>query len=161
MAEEWLEEHELDIKDGKIVRKKPTIIPNPEFEHLFGEKNLDTDCDKIADSISDVVLNLEEAYKAGARELAIKQMLQLALANCNHFISEEHWCYFDDMYSPEYCYDRLLTLIAKDIKADELSDELVTLLNDGLKAISKTECVREYGCLNLEWRLSSILERMI
>ena len=160
MAEEWLEEHDLEIKDGKIVRKKMVIIPNPEFEHLFDEKNLDTDCNKIADCISEVILNLEEAYKAGVRELAIRQMLQLTLANCNHFISEEHWCYFDDLYSPEYSYDRLLRLIAKDIKAGELSDDLYTLLYDGLKTISKTGCVKEYGYLNLEEHLSYIIKRM-
>lgn len=160
MAEEWLEEHELEIKDGKIVRKKMAISLNPEFEPLFDERHLDTSCDKIVDCISDVILNLEETYKIGVKGLAIQQMLQLALANCNHFICDEHWCCFDDLYSPEYCYDHLLELIAKDIKAGELSEELTQQLYDGLKTISKTECVREYGCLNLEERLSSILRRM-
>lgn len=87
-------------------------------------------------------------------------MLQLALANCNHFMKEEHWCYFDDWYSPEYVFDRLLKLIAKDIKAERLSKELTTRLNEGLKIISKTECVKEYGYLDLETHLSDILNRM-
>lgn len=160
MAEEWLEENELEIKDGKIVKKKTAIIPNPEFDALFACKYLGNDCDEIAANIRNVILNLEEVYKAGVQEVVIKQLLQLALANCNHFMSEEHWCYFDDMYSPEYCYDRLLELIAEDIKAGGLSDELTTLLYDGLKTISKTECVRGYGYLNLEEHLSAILERM-
>ena len=160
MAEEWLEEHELEIIDGKISRIKPAIIPNPEFEHLFDRKYLGIDCDRIADNISDILSNLEETYKAGARELVIRQMLQLALANCNHFMTEEHWCYFDDWYSPEYCYDRLLELIAKDIKTKTLPDDLGTLLNNGLKRIAKSECVEDYGYLNLEEHLSSILSRM-
>lgn len=160
MALEWLEEHDLEIIDGKVVRRKTAIIPNPEFDPLFDSKYLDADCDRIADNVSDVLLNLEETYKAGAREIAIKQLLQLALANCNHFISEEHWCYFDDLYSPEYCYDRLLKLIAKDIVAGVLPEELTSLLSNGLKVISKTACVKEYGYLDLEEHLSSILDRM-
>lgn len=160
MALEWLEEHDLEIIDAKIVRRKTAIIPTPEFEPLFDSKYLDTDCDWIADNVSDVLLNLEEGYKAGAREIAVKQLLQLALANCNHFISEEHWCYFDDLYSPEYRYDRLLELIAKDIAAGELPEELTTLLYAGLKTISKTACVKGYGYLDLEEHLSTMLNRM-
>lgn len=160
MAEEWLEEHELEIIDGKIVRIKTAIIPNPEFEPLFDRKYLDTDCNRIADNISSVLSNLEEAYKSGVREVAIKQMLQLALANCNHFIAEEHWCYFDDWYSPEYCYDRLLALIAKELKTKTLPNELNTLLYNGLKRIAKSECVEDYGYLDLGEHLSSILNRM-
>ena len=160
MAQEWLEEHDLEIIDGKIVRCKSAIIPNPEFEHLFDSRYLDTDCDRIADNVSDVLRNLEEAYLAGAREIAVQQMLQLAWANCRHFILEEHWCYFDDMYSPEYIYDRLLEYIAKDIAAGVMPDELSAILYDGLKAISKTECVKEYGYLDLEEHFSSIVKRM-
>lgn len=160
MAEEWLEEHELEIIDGKITRIKTAIIQNPEFEPLFDRKYLGIDCDRIADNITDILSNLEDAYKAGVRELAIRQMLQLALANCNHFMTEEHWCYFDDWYSPEYCYDKLLELIAKDIKTKTLPDDLNTLLNNGLKRITKSECVEDYGYLNLEEHLSSILSRM-
>lgn len=160
MALEWLEEHDLEIIDAKIVRCKTAIILNPEFEPLFDSKYLDTDCDRIADNVSDVLLNLEEGYKAGAREIAVKQLLQLALINCNHFISEEHWCYFDDLYSLEYRYDRLLELIAKDIAAGELPEELTTLLYAGLKTISKTACVKGYGYLDLEEHLSTILDRM-
>lgn len=160
MAEEWLEEHELEIIAGKIMRNNTAIIQNPEFEPLFDRKYLDTDCNRIADNITDILSNLEEAYKTGVREVAIKQMLQLALANCNHFMEEEHWCYFDDWYSPEYCYDRLLELIAKDIKTKILPDELNTLLNNGLKRIAKSECVEDYGYLDLGEHLSSILNRM-
>lgn len=160
MAQEWLEEHDLEIIGGKIVRRKTVIIPNPEFDHLFDSKYLDTDCDRIADNVSDALVNLEEVYKAGAREIAIKQLLQLALANCSHFILEEHWCYFDDWYSPEYLYDKLLKLIAKDIAEGKLSEELTTLLYDGLKAISKTECVKEFGYLDLEEHFSSILNQV-
>lgn len=159
MAEEWLEEHELEIIAGKIVRNNTAIIPNPEFEPLFDRKYLDTDCNRIADNITDILSNLEEAYKSGVREVAIKQMLQLALANCNHFMEEEHWCYFDDWYSPECCYDRLLELIAKDLKTKTLPDELNTLLYNGLKRIAKSECVEDYGYLDLGEHLSSILNR--
>lgn len=160
IAEKWLEEHELEITDGKIARIKAVITPNPEFEPLFDRKYLDMNCDRIAYNISGVITNLVEAYKAGVREVAIKQMLQLVLANCNHFMTEEHWCYFDDLYSPEYCYDRLLELIAKDIKAKTLSDELNTLLHNGLKRIARSECAEDYCCLNLKEHLSFILNQM-
>lgn len=160
MAQEWLNDHDLEITDNKIVRAKNSIIPNPAYDPLFDDEYLDEDCCTIADNISDVLLNLEEAYKAGARELAIKQMLQLAWANCSHFITEEHWCYFDDVYSPEMRYYPLLELIAKDIKTGHLPESLTFQLYDGFKSLSKTECVKSYGCLDLQECLSSILHRV-
>ncbi len=160
MAEEWLENHDLEIIDGKIARIKMAITLNPEYEPLFDRKYLDIDCRRIADNITNILSNLENVYNTGFRESAIKQMLQLALANCTHFITEEHWCYFDDNYSPEYCYDRLLELIAKDIKIERLPDEITTLLNGGLRIISKTECVTDYGYLDLKEHLSFILNQM-
>lgn len=38
MAEKWLEHHDLEIIDGKIVRRKSAIVLNPKYESLFDEK---------------------------------------------------------------------------------------------------------------------------
>lgn len=49
---------------------------------------------------------------------------------------------------------------SKYLYQDKKQENCQKSLYDGLKAISKTECVSEYGCHNLEEHLSSMLQRM-
>ena len=56
----------------------------------------------------------------------------------HHF---EHYCYFDDMYSPEYS----LQWIFEDIMKYDIDQESRTLLEEGHKEILQSECYQEYG----------------
>ncbi len=59
----------------------------------------------------------------------------------NHFVDDEHFCYFDDMYSPEYS----LQWIYEDIMKYDIDEESRRLLEDGHKEILQSECYEEYG----------------
>jgi len=60
---------------------------------------------------------------------------------CDHFVEDEHYCYFDDMYSPEYT----MLLIYKAILKHDIDAESQALLEDGHKEIIKSECYVGYG----------------
>ena len=60
----------------------------------------------------------------------------------NHFVEDEHWCYFDDMYSSEYTMQWIYESILKhDMDAGSLA-----LLEEGHKEILHSECYEDYGC---------------
>ena len=58
-----------------------------------------------------------------------------------HFIDDEHYCYFDDMYSPEYS----LRWICEDITKCAIDEETRKLLDIGHSEITVSECYQEYG----------------
>jgi hypothetical protein len=44
---------------------------------------------------------IKEALDAGLYKQAVTMYLQLLKSMTKHFVEDEHYCYFDDMYSPE------------------------------------------------------------
>ena len=45
---------------------------------------------------------IKEALDAGLYKQAVTMYLQLLKSMTKHFVEDEHYCYFDDMYSSEY-----------------------------------------------------------
>ena len=78
------------------------ITLNPQYEVTFDPRHLDEDCDTIADDISGFGRNIKEVLAVGMYRQAVTMYLQLLQSMVNHFVDDEHYCYFDDMYSPEY-----------------------------------------------------------
>lgn len=85
---------------------------------------------------------------------------------CEHFVEDEHYCYFDDMYSLEYTMQWIYEAIRKAaIKREEsqvttcafpsvsrlnevkhnIDAESQALLEDGHKEILQSECYKDYG----------------
>ena len=110
---------------------------NPQYEAIFNTKNIDDDCNKIAQEISTVGEQIVEVLKAGMYKQAVTMYLQLLKSMANHFVEDEHYCYFDDMYSPEYAL--------KWIYEDKIDEELQVLLDIGHSEILDSECYQEYG----------------
>ncbi len=114
---------------------------NPQYEAIFNHKNIDDDCDKIAQEISTVGAQIAEILKAGMYKQATTMYLQLLKSMANHFVEDEHYCYFDDMYSPEYA----LEWIYKEINKYKIDEKSQVLLDMGHSEIMDSECYQEYG----------------
>lgn len=56
---------------------------------------------------------IKEALAAGLYKQAVTMYLQLLQSMCEHFVEDEHYCYFDDMYSPEYTMQWIYEAIRK------------------------------------------------
>ena len=115
---------------------------NPRYEAIFDSRNIDQDCDKIAGLMSVEGNFIKEALDAGLYKQAVTMYLQLLRSMCDHFVEDEHYCYFDDMYSPEYT----MQLIYNAIQKHEIDAESQALLEEGHKEILQSECYEDYGC---------------
>ena len=115
---------------------------NPQYEAIFNPRNIDEDCNKIADKINEVVRpQIQEILAVGMYKQAVTMYLQLLKSMCNHFVDDEHFCYFDDMYSPEYS----LQWIYEDIMKYDIDGDSRKLLEDGHEEILQSECYEDYG----------------
>lgn len=74
---------------------------NPRYEVIFAPENIDQNCDKIAGMMSDEGKFIKEALEARLYKQRVTIYLQLLKSMCVHFVEDDHYCYFDDMYSPE------------------------------------------------------------
>ena len=117
------------------------IEVNPKYESIFDVRNIDDDCSKIADMMSNEVELIKETMSVGIYKQAITMYLQLLKTMCEHFVKDEHYCYFDDMYSPEY----ILQGLFENLQMQDLDFESAMLLKEGHDEIVQTECYKEYG----------------
>lgn len=114
---------------------------NPKYEAIFDVRNIDDDCSKIADLMSNEAELIKGAMSADIYKQAVIMYLQLLKAMCIHFVKDEHYCYFDDLYSPEY----ILQGIFEKFQMQDLDFETAMLLKEGHDEIMQTECYNEYG----------------
>ena len=92
---------------------------NPRYETIFNPDNIDQNCDRIAGLMSDEGKFIKEALDAGLYKQGVTMYLQLLKSMCEHFVVDEHYCYFDDMYSPEYTMQWIYEAIQKyDVDAE-------------------------------------------
>ena len=115
---------------------------NPRYEAIFDSRNIDQDCDKIAGLMSVEGNFIKEALDAGLYKQAVTMYLQLLRSMCDHFVEDEHYSYFDDLYSPEYTMQWIYNAIQK----HEIDAESQALLEEGHKEILQSECYEDYGC---------------
>lgn len=86
---------------------------NPKYEKIFDPRNIDDDCSKIAGLMSSEVNIIKEAMDAGLYKKAVTMYLQLLKTMCIYFVDDEHYCYFDDWYSPDYSMQQICWVSVK------------------------------------------------
>ena len=114
---------------------------NRRYEKIFDPRNIDDDCSKITDLMSSEVALIREAMDASLFKQAVTMYLQLLKAMCIHFVNDEHYCYFDDLYAPEY----ILQGLFEKLQMCNLDFETAMILKEGHDEIMQTECYKEYG----------------
>ena len=116
---------------------------NPQYEAIFYARNIDEDCNKIADEINDVArMQIKEILAVGMYKQAVTLYLQLLQSMVNHFVDDEHFCYFDDMYSPEYS----LQWIYEDIMKYDIDEVQEKFLKKVISRSSKASAIRNMVC---------------
>lgn len=114
---------------------------NPQYEIIFDARNIDDECSKIAELMEPVRVNIKEALEAGLYERAVTMYLQLLKSMTKHFVEDEHYCYFDDLYSPEYNSQSIFEVF----QMHDLGTEATKILKEGHEEIIQSECYQEYG----------------
>lgn len=62
-----------------------------------------------------------------------------------HFVEDEHYNYFDDMYSPDYVCQDMMEAIISSIKSRNFPAKELRRLKDGLEKSKHTEAYEDYG----------------
>ena len=63
----------------------------------------------------------------------------------SHFVEDEHYNYFDDMYSPDYVCQDMMEAIISSIKNGNFPAEELKHLKGGLEKLMHTEAYEDYG----------------
>lgn len=122
------------------------IIPDPILEEeIFTLHNLDSYCDTIGRLLYDYGQKfILSALSDGEYAIAVGNYLQMLESLTRHFIADEHWCWFDDLYSPDYTVSRIWDEFVPHIRSGALAGECLEELEAGLSAIETSEAYQEY-----------------
>ena len=116
---------------------------NQMLEEIFAPSNRDEDCRRISRMLMPVENAVEQYLGDGEYGEAVELYLQMVDTMCEHFVADEHWCWFDDFYSPGYEADRCWEMMRGRI--GRMSEEVVERLETGLMDLAGTEAVVNYG----------------
>ena len=124
-----------------------SIIPlNPDYEtRIFNRRNISWDCDQIWHLMLEENKRIERLAEQGDYQEAALRFMQMTKSMCRHFVEDEHYNYFDDMYSPEYAIDDLIDLFAGLDKDGKLPVETKEYLDKAWLEIKETACYQDYG----------------
>ena len=140
-------EEKLRLEAEKEAR---SLIPlNEDYEtRIFASSNVSWDCDFICFLMHEEDEHIKALANRGEYQEAALRFMQLAKSMCRHFISDEHYCYFDDMYSPEYAIDVLIDFFNGLANEGKLPDETKEYMKKAWQEIMETECHQDYGMLS-------------
>ncbi len=139
----------LRLEVEKEARSLITL--NEDYEtRIFASRNIDWDCTTIWHLMLQENKCIKGLANHGEYQTAALRFMQLTKSMCHHFISDEHYCYFDDMYSPEYAIDNLIDFFNELEKEGKLPNEPKEYLKKAWLEIIETECHQDYGVLRKE-----------
>lgn len=114
-------------------------------EKIVTAGNLDPDCNTIGrlryDYGEKFILS---ALEDGEHATAVDYYLQLLDSLCAHFISDEHRCWFDDFYFPDYTVSQIWDRFIPHIRSGILAGECLEELEAGLAKIEASEAYQDY-----------------
>ena len=124
-----------------------SIIPlNPDYEtRIFNRRNISWDCDQIWHLMLEENKRIERIAEQGDYQEAALRFMQMTKSMCRHFVEDEHYNYFDDMYSPEYAIDDLINLFVGLDKDGKLPIDTKEYLDKAWLEIKETACYQDYG----------------
>ena len=116
-----------------------------EIETVFNKRNIDEDCDTIANLLSPYRKMVRESLSQGNYADAVTILLEVLESLTYHFVEDEHYNYFDDMYSPDYVCQDMMEAITSSIKSGNFSAAELQRLKNGLGKLMQTEAYENYG----------------
>ena len=115
------------------------------IEAIFSKRNIDEDCDTIARLLSPYRKMVRESLNQGSYAEAVTILLEVLESLTHHFVQDEHYNYFDDMYSPDYVCQDMMEAVIDAIKGGNFPDVELQHLKDGLDKLKHTEAYEDYG----------------
>ena len=135
------------------IRKDIEMTPlKEEIEKVFNPCNIDMDCNTIDDLLTPYKRQVKTLLDKGETDEAITIFLEILESLSYHFVKDEHYTYFDDMYCPDYTCNDMMRYFIEKINNGTLSDQAKQRLSAEIDKISKMEAYQDYGspfCISL------------
>ena len=116
-----------------------------EIEAIFNESNIDEDYETIASLLSPYRKAVRELLSQGNFVKAVTALLEVLESLTYHFVEDEHYDYFDDVYSPDYVCQNMMEKVINAIESGIFPDAELQRLKDGLEKLKHTEAYDDYG----------------
>ena len=148
MPSEKLKYIRQHLKDYEFVpRTDIELTPlKEEIERVFVKGNIDDDCDKIARLLRPYEEKVQTLMDGDNFKDAFMLFYEILESLSYHFVNDEHYCHFDDMYSPDFICDTMMTMIINRIEEGKVSEDELKSLSDAMSKIEKMEAYTDYGC---------------
>ena len=128
------------------IRKDIEMTPlKEEIEKVFNPCNIDMDCNTIDDLLTPYKKQVKTLLDKGETDEAITIFLEILESLSYHFVKDEHYTYFDDMYCPDYTCSDILKSIISEIKLGKVAIDDVAYLDAGMSKIAHMESYEDYG----------------
>ena len=135
------------------IRKDIGMTPlKEEIEKVFNPCNIDMDCNTIDDLLTPYKRQVKTLLDKGEADEAITIFIEILERLSYHFVKDEHYTYFDDMYCPDYTCNDMMRYFIEKINNGTLSDQAKQRLSAGIERIAKMEAYQDYGspfCISL------------
>ena len=132
------------MKDKPRADIKQTPL-KAEIETVFNKRNIDEDCDTIANLLSLYQKAVRESLSQGNYDEVVTVLIEVLESLTYHFVEDEHYNYFDDMYSPDYVCQDMMEAIINSVKSGNFPAAELQRLKDGLEKLKHTEAYEDYG----------------
>ena len=116
-----------------------------EIEAVFSKRNIDEDCDTIASLLSSYREAVRESLTQGKYAEAVTVLFEVLESLTYHFVKDEHYDYFNDMYSPDYVCQDMMEAVINTIKSGKLPDAELQRLKEGMEKLKHAEAYEDYG----------------
>ena len=130
-------------------REAKSLIPlNQNYESMiFNRRNVTWDLTIIDIQVSREAKLIKTLAEIGDYITAATNFLQLTNSMCKHFIEDEHYNYFDDLYAPEYTIHDLVDYFNRLITQGKFPEDVKSYLHKRWAEIQAYEACTDYGLL--------------
>lgn len=128
------------------IRERNALVKyNAEYEKMMKWGQFDWEGEMLASIIrSEYSPVLRKQLSKGNLKEGVYSFLQLLKSLSKHFVKDEHYNYFDDIYSPDYECTELYKQIVQQLQKHP-NEEAEELLKQGLAEIRQMEAFISYG----------------
>lgn len=131
------------LKDYEFVpRTDIELTPlKEEIERVFVKGNIDEDCDKIARLLRPYEEKVQTIMDGDNFKDAFSLFYEILQSLSYHFVNDEHYCHFDDMYSTDFICDTMMTMIINRIENGRVPEDELKTISDAMSKIEKMEAL--------------------
>ena len=133
--------------------EKHSLIPLNQYieKTIFTRNNVDWECTTIGREVYSLDREVKKYIERGQAHEALLLFLQIVKSMCRHFISDEHWGMFDDVYDPEYSCNSIVDTLNNAYRQGKFTQSDLDFFHEAWKEIVKMEAVWNYGIGNFKF----------